>query len=1173
MTSLLESSGGQPQKQPKYVPIFIDKAFTGLYTQRAILHDPSDYFTGRYGGRPDALLTGRNVELTNRLTLQRRPGMSTFGANYPTAPLRAYSFQLANGTIQLIVDTGSTGAMAITSCANASAGTTVYTGTFPGGAANGLANLWIQVTGFVTNLQNNGTFNCTASSATTITLSNATGIAETIAASAVSTGAVYLDNQNGSKTQLFAKLPGAGQSYFVAVAGVLYVGDGVATHKYTPLNTNGKIWNWGIVAPTSQPVINIQATGAAASAWQATTVFSTMGLTKDTNGTPQIWQVIGVNADGTNTTTPQFGTTGGGEPIWPTTEGNTVVDGGVTWTNAGALSDWTANAFYTDLGFFGSGGGPNLSRPGAIALAGTKTIYGNYKNSGALGQVGSAANEPHFSGAYPGPSGGYFDFNTHWFAIGSYSTPASMKAMRWKPSHAYTGWQAGGSTNTINGTASNIVLTGNLPAATGTTVYLFVPTTGGTSSSGYQPFPPNAGIGFTQGDAQISWLCLGQAAWQANHAYSPWTAPGQTFGVIHDGANFQVCTKTTGSGLSAGAPPTWNTGYGSTTIDGGVTWTCVGPTVNWSAIQTWNLPLAGFQPPGPSQAYGGSTVDASNAFVQAVISSGTSGGSAPSWPTITSAPPTVTDGSITWQAIAPITTRSTTWSFGLAYAYSYKARPIDDFYSPAPLGGGAVPPGGTALAAPFGSMTNAISSASPVFQITGANAGAVNKISGEYSPDPQVDTIVIYRSADTASGSANMFELTEIPNIPSQAGISQWQFNDYLPSVASGLYPGLNILLPAPIDNVNDPPPTAYLPQTYNYTRIWGSNGQSVPFSGGPDTNVGNPNEAFKASDELPFLAPVIRLVKTSQGIVTFLTNSIEMIGGGPATATFFSVPMAPGIGLLSYNACDVFAGEIYFFANDNSFRVITPSLNLSTFGFPLGDQFANQPTPGTSSDTTWDPAKVYVAVHQNGVDNCIFVADGSTGWYRLNPHQVPGAAQGPEPIWSPYATITGGCKMVESVETAPGIKKLISGGTAPGSSLLARNLTSFTDAGTPYDAYFVMGSIMFAHPGQLALIKFLEMDFSGVSYQPTISFLLNEVSGTFTQFVNGVNNTPQFDPPSIYGDTIVPGSYSPNRYYFSATGSLARCRHMQIKVDFGTTSNGDELYNMTIFGRLMTET
>jgi hypothetical protein len=69
--------------------------------------------------------------------------------------------------------------------ANASAGTTVYTGTITNGAL--ITNMWqgyyFIVTGF-TNSANNGTFLCSASTATTLTLVNATGVAETHAATA-----------------------------------------------------------------------------------------------------------------------------------------------------------------------------------------------------------------------------------------------------------------------------------------------------------------------------------------------------------------------------------------------------------------------------------------------------------------------------------------------------------------------------------------------------------------------------------------------------------------------------------------------------------------------------------------------------------------------------------------------------------------------------------------------------------------------------------------------------------------------------------------------------------------------------------------------------------------------------------------------------------------------------
>jgi hypothetical protein len=73
--------------------------------------------------------------------------------------------------------------IALTSVANASAGSTVYTGTIPNGGNNFYAGQNITVAGFVT-AANNGTFACTASTTTTLTLTNASGVAETRAATA-----------------------------------------------------------------------------------------------------------------------------------------------------------------------------------------------------------------------------------------------------------------------------------------------------------------------------------------------------------------------------------------------------------------------------------------------------------------------------------------------------------------------------------------------------------------------------------------------------------------------------------------------------------------------------------------------------------------------------------------------------------------------------------------------------------------------------------------------------------------------------------------------------------------------------------------------------------------------------------------------------------------------------
>jgi hypothetical protein len=1372
MASILEQSGAQPQRQPKYVPIFIDRAFTGLFTQRAVLHDPSDIVTAKYyGGRQDVLWQGQNVELTNRLTLQRRPGFTAFStATYPTPPLCSFSFQHSDGTIEVIVDTA---------------------------------------------------------------------------------GAVYIDNQNGTKTLLVTKAAGAGQTHFVAVAGTLYMGDGVETHKYTPGNANGLIWNWGIVAPTVAPTVSTVESGVAGIFWTGTpaTVWSTMGLVDDVANTT-VYQLQSVDMGGVNpTNTTQFGTSGPGQPTWAGPGGSTT-DNTCNWVNFGPIVAWTKATPYSAA----NAGGGTLTNPCCVYDPGTHSIYLNV--SGGLATSGDTV--PKFKA---GSGGRTQDGGCTWLWSGDCSKSGTI-----------TTWQAGktipagapGLSNQFSSCVEPTSLVNGLPVAVGATpatvVYLQWCGNGGiTSATPTSPFIAGTGRDALQSDGDLDWLCLGSYVWGPTTSYIEWTNNGQAFSAIKvtvGGVNYwQVCTvggisgaispgtsyavtaavnngdgtttytlstplstaipksttaaptALTVSGFSNGgnnslnggqltpfpvavtAPVTattitvsnangvnegsasgtaiynaWGTVYSNVTADGTAVWTCVGKTVNWTATTQWYLPLAGFIPPSTSSPYGGAAVIDSNNNVEFCISSGLGTATThPTWATVSNGTPTQSDTADTnaiWFNLEPFTGNSLAWLKGYIYAYSYKARALDDYYSEAdPITGVIpVPPGLTqTLPAPTGSLTEAISTASPILTITGANAGAINYVTVVGSLDPQVDTIVIWRTPD-GGGPEDMYELTEIPNpaIGANGKATSVVFPDFLPDTATALYPGLNTSIPAPIADSNNPPYASFLPQVYNFERIWGSDGEYVLASGGPDVFTGNPNEAFNPNDEWPFLAPVTRLVKTAQGLVTYLTNSIQVIGGGPATDTFFSVEWAAGIGLLSYNMLDALGGEQYFFSADNQFRVMTPSLQISNAGFPLGDQFANMPSSG-SSDAVWSPATGYVAVLQNGTDNCVIVANGATGWYRLNPNQAP---QG-NAVWSPFASITNGCQMVQTIETAPGVKRLLVGSvsytfaqlaadafnrvnenplsdssnwtlsttgfagtpsplqivshkcegslassapcidfytgitwpadqysettiaalntggritlyvrasasyavayqltlendngsglyknyasthtqimpitvvpqvgdtwrlavcgstllvyqngslvgsvidssissgnpglgaivitasvsdaqvsswaggsiTSGGSRIMERNQSVFTDLGTAYDAWFTMGSITLAHPGQIALLKFLEFDFSGSNYQPTISYLLNAISGTFTPFTA----LPVFDPPTLYGGrNVVPTSYSPLRYYFASNAALARCRHLQIKVDMGTTSTGDELYTMTIFGRLMVET
>jgi hypothetical protein len=83
------------------------------------------------------------------------------------------------------------GPYTVTSCANASAGSTIYAGTFPGGVATPVGQTF-NVQGFPTNAGNNGYFKCTAATTTHLTLSNPNGIAESATAVATCKSVVSL---------------------------------------------------------------------------------------------------------------------------------------------------------------------------------------------------------------------------------------------------------------------------------------------------------------------------------------------------------------------------------------------------------------------------------------------------------------------------------------------------------------------------------------------------------------------------------------------------------------------------------------------------------------------------------------------------------------------------------------------------------------------------------------------------------------------------------------------------------------------------------------------------------------------------------------------------------------------------------------------------------------------
>ena len=105
MANLFGLAGAQPQKQTKYAPIFNARWSSGIWTNRSPLRDATtNRITEKfYGAAGDALIAGLNVEITNKLTLARRPGNSVYDSNVWNNVLRFYDYRLSDSNVEQIL--------------------------------------------------------------------------------------------------------------------------------------------------------------------------------------------------------------------------------------------------------------------------------------------------------------------------------------------------------------------------------------------------------------------------------------------------------------------------------------------------------------------------------------------------------------------------------------------------------------------------------------------------------------------------------------------------------------------------------------------------------------------------------------------------------------------------------------------------------------------------------------------------------------------------------------------------------------------------------------------------------------------------------------------------------------------------------------------------------------
>ena len=666
----------------------------------------------------------------------------------------------------------------------------------------------------------------------------------------------------------------------------------------------------------------------------------------------------------------------------------------------------------------------------------------------------------------------------------------------------YQPWRA----NTVFG--SNQIIGG--VAIQDTNNNLQVATTYGTTGA-TQPNPWNTGLYLSTTDGSVTWQNRGPRAWAASHAYTYGDVCGGSVGGV-----FYLfwCTK---AGTSATTPPVWLAGLGSLVPDGGaVTWQNGGVLLTWTSIGA-NTLLEASEPPLTS---GPAAIVDSNGYLQQLAQPGKTGATPPNpWQTETGA--YTTDGGAIWLNVGPYASGTTApWIYGYAY---------------------------------MNSATDDISDMSPQSAQISVSVGAEVIVQGQGSADAQVDTIVIYR---TAQGGSTFLYLDQIPN---PGGGQTWTYTDTTPDS------GLDTELQAQVDGEGTPLPSGATCLAYHLTRVIAAVGNVIYLSSGPDAVVAGSSGNAGFDTTFTAQSKVIRFWPCSLGLIVFTVRDAYIILGSATTDDpLYMVVFIEDLPLKSYDCFTVNKTTPYLFLGNNQLVALDPSAGIIEAGFPIADKLLVEN----------DPTASYLTFHsQSSLDTALYIANGamtpdpnggaptpaSGQWYRMAANNAP--EQGS--AWSTKATLAGfnaGC--VQSVEVLPGTYRLLTSGTTAG-PILQRDRSKNTDNGNPFAVQTVFGSIVLAEPGQLAALSFVTLESVRIGTRAGLALLLGEIRGEF-ESLNRTRQDPTNLPPSstLYSD----------RYHFAQNQQEAWCRHFQMEISWPAEDAANELYTFTIFGQTWQE-
>lgn len=424
-------------------------------------------------------------------------------------------------------------------------------------------------------------------------------------------------------------------------------------------------------------------------------------------------------------------------------------------------------------------------------------------------------------------------------------------------------------------------------------------------------------------------------------------------------------------------------------------------------------------------------------------------------------------------------------------------------------------------------ITGHVSAASPFSTNTGCQTAMNFTIGYTASPDPQVNAIWIFRTAD---GGGLYYFLASVANATST-------YVDSIPDT------GLNTFIVAPIAPNNAPCPAGSSLVCWFDGRPWVASKNLVYWAQGPQTKTGVGEQSFNLTTNF-FKLPiqVTGFAPTTQGLLIFTRDTIWAVTG--TGGVYFINPWQKNLGIRNPNAVAQ-DGDLIFFVTTRGQCFMLGS-SLSEIGQPIRQQIA-----------LMNAANVSIDIHRSGQDEGFFVSDGVSKIFRYSMTFSN---------WDTKAVPVQGAGVLKSIETSDSIWTLLLGSTTAAKYIGGRNPTNWTDDGGTYACSATVGSIIIGPPGSKNNIEAITLSATKVGNYPSVAVLPQEISATNgAAFANLPN--PVAEPPNL------PESLTLwTRRHYLKSGSTPQgnpipqqMEHLQVKVSFIAENYPSEVLAMGI--------